>query len=104
MFSTWNDGGYQTISGTSMVSPHVAGAAALWVAENGLVKSAAWQSGDPEYFAGDTDGIAEPLLNVGALLTPNDAPVVTITSPADGSTFASGTTISFAGSATEWIL
>jgi subtilisin family serine protease len=26
--STWNDGGYQSISGTSMASPHVAGVVA----------------------------------------------------------------------------
>jgi subtilisin len=28
IYSTWNDGGYKTISGTSMASPHVAGAVA----------------------------------------------------------------------------
>jgi subtilisin family serine protease len=34
IYSTWKDNGYQTESGTSMASPHVAGAAALVLAAN----------------------------------------------------------------------
>ena len=32
--STWNDGGYNTISGTSTATPHVTGALALFLKSN----------------------------------------------------------------------
>jgi subtilisin family serine protease len=71
IYSTWKGAGYNTISGTSMASPHVAGGAALYKATHptatpSAVKSALQAAGTTNYSwpAGDPDGIQEKLLNV----------------------------------------
>jgi subtilisin len=72
ILSTWKGGGYNTISGTSMATPHVTGAAALYVsthpgASPSAVKSALQAAGNLNWNnAGDPDGIKETLLNVDA--------------------------------------
>jgi len=70
ILSSWKGGGYSTISGTSMASPHVAGGAALYAATHpgaspATVKSALQAAGTTNWNnAGDPDGIKENLLNV----------------------------------------
>ncbi len=106
ILSTYKDGGYATFSGTSMASPHVAGAAAKLIAEsatslspsqvlNGLIASGIKEG--PNYFSGDPDNSAEPLVYVG---NTSGNPSVSITSPADGA-IVSGTVIITANSSDD---
>ena len=109
IYSTYLSNGYKTLGGTSMASPHVAGTAALVWAANPT-----WSNDDVRTQLQNTAediglstteqgyGLVDAAEAVGVEAPPpNKPPTVFISKPTDDSTFVSGDTILFEGTASD---
>jgi hypothetical protein len=106
--STRRGGGYTSMSGTSMASPHVAGVAALVIAASEMtnvqVRQRLVETADDLGAPGRDELFGFGLVDAddaAAAAPVNQAPQVTISSPTNGSQFDSGTVISFQGTASD---
>ena len=109
--STYSGSGYVWNSGTSMASPHVAGAAALLLAENpswedAQIRVQLFSTARATSAMNGTTSIGGVLdlqaaLGDGGGNPGNMAPMVSIGSPSNSSTFTEGAAIAFSGSATD---